>query len=180
MQGKSETTNKAGTDRDNKKVSYLILSGGLLTVLLAGIISHVTANSMGDLSESRIRESHGQMETIVSKCMDTLQDLALATGASPAGLRPLVENHLRINPSKSDNREIFEWLKTRQMSMSDLRHDKIDALILEARKNYQVSLAELQDVRETYRKHIDSVYAGFWLSRNGYPRIESVDWSDQQ
>jgi len=148
--------------------------------LLAGIISHVTANAMGGLSESRIRESQGQLEAIVSKCTDTLQNLALEAGARPAGLRPLVENQLRINPSKPDNREIFEWLKTRQTSMSDFRHDKIDALILEARKHYQVSLAELQDVRETYRKHIDSVYAGFWLRRNGYPRIESVDWSDQQ
>ena len=179
MQGKSKTTNEAGTDRDNKKVRYLILSGGLLPILLAGIISHVTANAMGGLSESRIRESQGQLETIVSKCTDTLQDLALGTGARPAGLRPLVESHLRVNPPRPDNREIFEWLKTRQTSMSDFRHDKIDALILEARKHYQVSLAELQDVRETYRKHIDSVYAGFWLRRNGYPRIELTDRPNQ-
>ena len=81
MQGKSKTTNEAGTDRDNKKVRYLILSGGLLPILLAGIISHVTANAMGGLSESRIRESQGQLETIVSKCTDTLQDLALGTEA---------------------------------------------------------------------------------------------------
>ena len=180
MQGKSKTTNEAGTDRDNKKVRYLILSGGLLPILLAGIISHVTANAMGELSETRIKASQAQLETIVSKCMDTLQDLALGNETKPAGLRPLIETHLRVNPPIPDNQEVFEWLETSQTSMSELRYDKINNLILEARKNYQVNLAELRDVRQTYRKHIGSIYAGFWLRRNGYPTIESVDSSDQQ
>ena len=179
MQGESKATNEAGTGRDDKKNRYLILSGSLLPVLLAGIISHVTANALGELSEAQIKESEWQLETIVSNCMDTLQDIALGTEARPAGLRPLIEKHLRVNPPKSDNREIFAWFEARRASMSDFRHDKIDKLILGARQDYQAKLAALQKTRETYRNHTESVYAGFWLRRNGYPRIELVDRPNQ-
>ena len=172
MQDKSKTTGKSGSERNNKKIRYLILSGGLLPILLAGVISHVTASALGELSESRIKASQVQLGIIVSKFIDTLQDLALDTEIRPAGLMPLIESHLSANPARPDNREVFEWLKTRQTSMSDFRHDKIDELILEARKDYQSNLAELQHVRETYRNHIDSLYSGFWLRINGYPTME--------
>jgi len=172
VQDKSKTTGKSGSERDNKKIRYLILSGSLLPVLLAGIISHVTASALGEVSEARIQASQVQLEIIVSKFIDTLQDLALGTEIRPAGLMPLIETHLSANPARPDNREVFEWLKTRQTSMSDFRHDRIDELILEARKDYQENLSELQNAKQTYREHIDSLYAGFWLRRNGYPTIE--------
>ena len=180
MQGENKATNEAVKGRDDKRIRYLILSGGLLPILLAGIISHVTANALGDLSEARIRESQWQLETIVSKCIDRLQDIALGTGDRPAGLRPLIDKHLRVNPPKSDNREIFTWFESRRASISDFRHDKLDKLIVEARKDYQAKLAELQKSQETYQKHLDSFYAGFWLRRNGYPRIELVGGPGQQ
>jgi len=180
VQGENKATNEAGKDRDDKKNRYLILSGGLLPILLAGIISHVTANALGDLSEARIKESQWQLETIVSRCIDRLQDIALGTGDRPAGLRPLIDRHLRVNPPKPDNREIFEWFEARRSSMSDFRHDKLDNLILEARKDYQAKLADLQSIKKTYREHLDSFYAGFWLRRIGYPRIELTDRPNQQ
>ncbi len=180
MQGENKAANEAVKGRSDKRTRYLILSGSLLPVLLAGIISHVTANALGDLSEARIKESQWQLETIVSKCIDRLQDIALGTEARPAGLRPLIDRHLRVNPSKPDNREIFEWIEARRSSMSDFRHDKLDNLILEARKDYQRELAELQKIKKTYREHLESFYAGFWLRRNGYPRIDLTDRPNQQ
>jgi len=180
VQGDNKAANEAVKGRDDRRTRYLILAGGLLPVLLAGIVSHVTANALGDLSEARIKESQWHLETIVSKCIDRLQDIALGTEARPAGLRPLVDRHLRVNPPKPDNREIFEWIEARRSSMSDFRHDKLDKLILEARRDYQLKLAELQTIRKTYRKHLESLYAGFWLRRNGYPRIELTDGPKQQ
>lgn len=180
MQGETKAKNGAVKSRDDKKTRYLILSGGLLPVLLAGIISHVTANALGDLSEARIKDTQWQLETIVSKCIDRLQDIALGTEARPAGLRPLIDRHLRVNPPKPDNRKIFEWFEARQASISDFRHDKLDKLILEARQDYQAKLAELREIKRTYQKHIDASYAGFWLRRNGYPTIELTDKPNQQ
>ena len=172
MQDQNKTSNETGTESAKDKIRLGVLSGSLLPIVLIGIISHVTAIALGDRSEARIKESQWQLETIVSNYMDTLQDIALGTEARPAGLRPIIEEHLRANPPKPDNREIFTWFEAREASMSDFRIDKIDELILEARKEYQVKLTELQEIKRTYQKSIDSVYAGFWLKRNGYPRIE--------
>jgi hypothetical protein len=149
VQGESRATDEAVTDGYNRKTRYLILSGGLLPVLLVGIISHVTANALGDLSEARIKESQWHLETIVSRCIGRLQDIALGTGDRPAGLRPLIDKHLRVNPPKPDNREIFDWFEARRATISDFRHDKLDNLIVEARKDYQAKLAELKKIKET-------------------------------
>ena len=55
--------------------------------------------------------------------------------------------------------------------MSDLRDEKIRQLITSGRDAYQKKRLALREMEHAYHQAIDSLYSGFWLSINGYPKL---------
>lgn len=145
--------------------------GGAIVLAIILIISQVTAKSIGERTESRIKAGQVELDAILDKYSNQVSSIALGSEARPDSLVDMIRNHFVAPPEIGNDNDLFEWMKGHDIAMSDLRDEKIRQLITAGRDAYQERRRFLRETEYSYHQAIESFYSGFWLSINGYPTM---------
>jgi hypothetical protein len=153
------------------ELKHLLAIGGGVILAIILIISQVTAKSIGARTESLITAGQIELDAILEQYSTQLSSIVLGSKPRPDSLVELVRNHFVAPPELDIDQEIFEWMKGEDIAMSDLRDEKIRQLLKAGRSAYQERRRSLRGTEHAYHEAVDSLYAGLWLSINGYPTL---------
>jgi hypothetical protein len=156
-------------ERDTKRI---LIVGAIVLLVIVMIVSHLTADALGARLEQRITSGQTELDRLVQSYSDQVSALVLGTKPRPEPLVAIIRTYFVEPPEPGHELHLFEWMEEHNVAMSDLRHEKIQQLITAGRKIYQEQRLKLRETERHYIASLDSSYRGFWLHRNGYPRIE--------
>ncbi|MCP3869527.1 MAG: hypothetical protein GY703_15805 [Gammaproteobacteria bacterium] len=172
--------NSAPAEKEEKSHRSPLLGILLSIIVLIGIVSQVTAVALGQRTESVIQQEQQQLEAIASKYADLILGITLGTNSKPAGFTNILKHHFQIIPAMNDNDLIFQWFKKHGAAMSNFRRKRIELLIKEGREEFQTEFVTMRELKQAYHESLDSLYLGFWLELNDYPKVAMNSKFDPQ
>lgn len=153
------------------EMKQVLTVGGAVILTIVLIISLVTAKSIGERTEERIAAGHTELEVILDQYSGQISNIVLGSEPRPDSLVGMVRNRFVAPPELDNDQDLFEWMKEHDIPMSDLRDEKIHKLLSAGRAAYQERRRSLRQTEHAYHQAVDSLYSGFWLSINGYPKL---------
>lgn len=159
--------------RESKQpeLKRILAIGGAAVLTIVLIISQVTAQSIGQRTEHRIKTGQIELDGILEQYSTQVSSIVLGSEPKPDSLVVMVRNHFVAPPDIENDQDLLLWMQEHDIAMSDLRDEKIRQLLKEGRSAYQEQRRYLRETEHAYHRAIDSLYSGFWLSINGYPTL---------
>jgi len=161
---------ESGSEDRGKKT--LIISAMIGFLVLVGIISQVTVRALGERMEASIVADYERLEAINSRYTERIAEISPGTDTLQKALKEIITRYFNAKIGSAHEWEVFNWLETQQVPVSDFRHDKIMDLIHQGRKEYRDTVISIRKARDSYREALASFYSGLWLRLNGFPRID--------
>lgn len=158
-------------ESNQPELKLILAIGGTVVLAIILIISQVTAKSIGQHTEHRIKTGQLELDAILDQYSTQVSSIVLGSEPRPDSLVEMVRNHFVAPPEIENDQDLLLWMKEHDIAMSDLRDEKIRQLLEEGRSAYQEKRGYLRGAEHAYHQAIDSLYSGFWLSINGYPTL---------
>lgn len=158
------------------KAVTLITSGILLSTIVIGAASYISAYNYGNSAETSIKATWENNQNILAQYTQKVQEAAQVPTMMKDDLKEVIKEALTSRYGSEGSKATFQWLKEQNPNIDAQLYRKIQQIIEAGRDEFKNSQTRLIDEKRSYQTNLGYFWKGFWMRIAGYPRINLDDY----
>lgn len=156
--------------------SLIVILGGVGLLVVAGIMSYVSAFNYGNEAEQSLIAKYDNMENILGQYSLKVMEAGSVPAMYKDDMKDVMTSVMSARQGEGGSKAAFQWFKEHEINLDPGLYAKIQTIIEAGRNKFQNAQTGFIDAKRSYSTNLGYLWKGFWMARAGYPKINLDDY----